>query len=127
MTTVVKINSTRDNFTLYIGRAQDGLPASKWQNPYHINGMRSRTDVLTMYEDHIRNTPRLWASLYEIDGQVLGCWCHDLSETGLALIRDGATLLWCHGDVLIKLRQEQLDARQTLSKRSNKGDPSRLR
>jgi hypothetical protein len=120
MATVVKINSTRDNFTLYIGRAQDGLPASKWQNPYHINGMRSRTDVLTMYEDHIRNTPRLWASLYEIDGQVLGCWCHNRdSEDGTPTIFGP----WCHGDVLIKLRQEQLDARQTLSKRSNKGDP----
>ena len=120
MATVVKINSTRDNFTLYIGRAQDGLPASKWQNPYHINAVRSRTDVLTMYEDHIRITPRLWASLYEIDGQVLGCWCHNRdSEDGTPAIFG----LWCHGDVLIKLRQEQLDARQTLSKQSNKGDP----
>lgn len=121
--TVVKINSTRDNFTLYIGRAQDGLPASKWQNPYHINGMRSRTDVLTMYEDHIRNTPKLWASLYEIDGQVLGCWCHNRD------FEDGAPAIfgpWCHGDVLIKLRQEQLDARQTLSKRSNRVDPNRI-
>jgi hypothetical protein len=115
MATVVKINSARDNFTLYIGRAHDGLPASKWQNPYRINAMRGRTDVLVLYEEHIRNTPRLWASLYEIDDQVLGCWCHDSGAiTGES---------WCHGDVLIKLRQEQLDARQTLSKRSNKGDP----
>src|SRR5208282_6261870 len=97
MTSVVKINTARDNFTLYIGRAQDGLSASKWQNPYHINGVRSRTEVLIAYEEHVRNTPRLWASLYEIDNQVLGCWCHNKdSESG------GLTIFapWCHGDVL---------------------------
>ncbi len=41
--------------------------ASKWDNPYKVNAYRSATDVLALYEEHIRNTPRLWASLYEID------------------------------------------------------------
>jgi hypothetical protein len=107
MTTVVKINAARDNFTLYIGRAVipdwgnagTSMPASKWQNPYRINAVRDRTESLRLYEEHIRNTPRLWASLYEIDDQVLGCWCCDSMGTNPEP--------WCHGDVLIKLRQEQ--------------------
>jgi len=124
MTTVVKINAARDNFTLYIGRAQDGLPASKWQNPYHINAVRSRSDVLVAYEEHVRNTPRLWSSLYEIDNQVLGCWCHNVDSEG------GGPLIfapWCHGDILIKLRQEQRDHAESISRRSNRVDPNRLR
>ena len=35
--------------------------ASKWDNPYKVNAYRSATDVLVLYEEHIRNTPRLWA------------------------------------------------------------------
>ena len=65
--------------------------ASKWDNPYKINACRSATDVLVLYEEHIRNTPRLWQSLYEIDdGPISG----DI------------------GDVLQKLRQEQRDAKR---------------
>ena len=41
--------------------------ASKWDNPYKVNAYRSAADVLALYEEHIRNTPRLWTSLYEID------------------------------------------------------------
>jgi hypothetical protein len=40
---------------------------SKWDNPYKVNAYRSATDALVLYEEHVRNTPRLWASLYEID------------------------------------------------------------
>ena len=114
MTRVVKINSTRDNFTLYIGRQQfDGwqsraIPASKWQNPFPMNARRDRTQSLAEYEEHIRNTPALWGSLHEIDDQVLGCWCCE---------SDGSGEPWCHGDILIKLRQEQLNARTHLSER----------
>ena len=59
---------------------------SKWDNPYKVNAYRSEADVLVLYEEHIRNTPRLWASLYEID---------DCPISGDI------------GDVLRKLRQEQ--------------------
>ncbi len=39
--------------------------------------------------------------LYELDGQTLGCWCHPKA---------------CHGDVLKRLREEQLGTtRQVLS------------
>ena len=65
--------------------------ASKWDNPYKINAYRSVADVLVLYEEHIRNTPRLWASLYEID---------DCPISGDI------------GDVLQKLRQEQLSCKR---------------
>jgi hypothetical protein len=60
---------------------------SKWDNPYKVNSFRSAIDVLVLYEEHIRNTPRLWQSLYEIDESPV------FSEIG---------------QVLTKLRQEQL-------------------
>ena len=65
--------------------------ASKWDNPYKVNAYRSAADVLVLYEEHIRNTPRLWASLYEVD---------DCSISGDI------------GDVLQKLRQEQLSCKR---------------
>ena len=65
--------------------------ASKWDNPYKVNAYRSEMDVLALYEEHIRNTPRLWASLYEID---------DCPISGDI------------GDVLQKLRQEQLSCKR---------------
>jgi hypothetical protein len=72
---------------------------SKWDNPYKVNAYRSATDALVLYEDHIRNTPRLWASLYEID---------DCPISGDI------------GDVLQRLRQEQREhARTSVSKRSH--------
>ena len=103
MTRVVKINSARDNFTFYIGRAHTDMPASKWQNPFPMNARRDRTQSLAEYEEHIRNTPALWGSLHEIDSQILGCWCCE---------SDGSGEPWCHGDILIKLRQEQLNGRK---------------
>jgi hypothetical protein len=59
---------------------------SKWDNPYKVNAFRSAIDVLVLYEEHIRNTPRLWQILYEIDSVPV------LGEIG---------------QVLTKLRQEQ--------------------
>ena len=62
---------------------------SKWDNPYKVNAYRSEADVLALYEEHIRNTPRLWQSLYEID-----------EDKSLYLPCD----VW---PVLVKLRVEQ--------------------
>jgi hypothetical protein len=62
------------------------MTGSKWDNPYKVNAFRSAIDVLVLYEEHIRNTPRLWQSLYEIDSVPV------FSEIG---------------QVLTKLRQEQ--------------------
>ena len=73
---------------------------SKWDNPYKVNAFRSAIDVLVLYEEHIRNTPRLWQSLYEIDDNPLPVF----SEIG---------------QVLTKLRQEQREHAASVSRRSH--------
>lgn len=85
-------------FTLYIGRACAEFPESKWHNPYHASC--GRFNCLRMYECYVR--AHLWNDLHELDGQTLGCWCKPKA---------------CHGDVLKRLREEQLDAlrRETIS------------
>lgn len=102
MTTVVKVDRRTNNFTLYIGRAWAGLPASKWANPFRVI-MQSGDDALDVclerYESYVRSRPDLMAALHEIDDQVLGCWCHTTPSIGVPIR--------CHGDVLIKLRAEQ--------------------
>jgi len=108
MTSVVKVNHKQDNFTLYIGRAWAGLTESKWCNPFHLKPRRigpnawedNLHEVLEKYEQYVRSRPDLMSSLHEIDDQILGCWCHEIPS-------DGSTM-FCHGDVLIKLRKEQL-------------------
>ena len=98
-TTVVKVDRRNKNYTLYIGRAWAGLSESKWHNPIHLKwelrfDPEERQRVLIAYEYYIRSHPELMATLHEIDDQVLGCWCYPER---------------CHGDVLIKLRKEQLE------------------
>lgn len=106
MTTVVKVGRRTNNFTLYIGRAWAGLPASKWANPFRVD--ECGLDVcLGRYESHVRMRPDLMDSLHEIDDEVLGCWCHITPSLGIPMK--------CHGDVLIKLRAEQKAAITSLS------------
>lgn len=93
LTTVV--NLSKRKFTLYIGREWRWLPESKWQNPFHIGRDGDRAAVLLKYEQRIRSRPDLMADLHELDDEVLGCHCRPDD---------------CHGDILIKLRKEQLDA-----------------
>lgn len=77
---------------VYIGRP------SKWGNPFsHRTGTlarfmsASRSDAIERYEEWIREQPHLMASLPELRGKVLGCWCRPRR---------------CHGDVLVKLVEE---------------------
>lgn len=81
---------------IYIGRAIRmagwNLPTSKWSNPFRLKDYgNDRQKVLDIYEAHVRAKPELMASLGELEGKVLGCWCAPLP---------------CHGDVLIKLLAE---------------------
>jgi hypothetical protein len=87
---VVKINSKRNNFTLYIGREFGGLPQSKWHNPYHA-WMHSMIGCIKLYENDIRDNEELMAAIPELSDQVLGCWCYPEA---------------CHGDVLVKIYKE---------------------
>jgi len=94
----------KDDSHVYIGRNMsfyvDGAFASKWANPFRVkkaektykNGKYyTLTESLRLYEDHIRNTPKLWNALPELRGKTLGCWCKPND---------------CHGDILIRLLLE---------------------
>lgn len=93
--TVVRIRRSKgvvvQDCDVYIGRAmyQGGwrLPKSKWANPFKLSEF-DREQSLKMYEQYIRSKPALMASLHELEGKRLGCWCKPEA---------------CHGDVLVRL------------------------
>jgi hypothetical protein len=83
-TTVVHIS---DEYDVYIGRenARLRLPRSKWANPFPICTGRTRQQSIQMYRNWIVTQVHLMASLHELKGKRLGCWCHPKE---------------CHGDFL---------------------------
>ena len=90
-TTVV--NSRKAPYDVYIGRP------SKWGNPFsHLPNtlaefrVSSREEAVGKYEEWLRTQPDLMASLPELRGKRLGCWCKPKA---------------CHGDVLARLADEQ--------------------
>ena len=98
MTKVVNIrmvNRRRPYFDIYIGRElyypNARFSQSKWANPFRVK-IYGRKKSLELYEKHIRNTPRLWNALDELEGKILGDWCKPKP---------------CHGDILIKLLKEK--------------------
>lgn len=88
------VHVRKELFTVYIGRKWQEFPESKWNNPFHIGVDGNRFEVIEMYETYVRESS-LWNDLCELDGQILGCWCHPKL---------------CHGNVLKRLREEQLHA-----------------
>lgn len=104
-TKVVKANPRKPNFTLYIGRAWAGLPESKWHNPFPLSRY-TLAQSLTNFERYVRENTKLMMDLHEIDNQTLGCWCH--KTCGDFPLDNLTHPEACHGDVLVKLRREQL-------------------
>lgn len=87
----MKVANVRNQpYDVYIGRENKtfGLKASKWANPFVIGPDGSRGEVLAKYENWLLEHPELLNELSELDGKILGCWCHPQK---------------CHGDILIKL------------------------
>jgi len=80
------VHCKKSKFDIYIGRG------SKWGNPFVIGIEGTRKQVIEKYENWIRTQENLLNSLHELDGKILGCWCNPLP---------------CHGDVLLKLIEEQ--------------------
>lgn len=99
-TTVV--HNLHDDFDVYIGREvpEHGLTGSKWGNPFVMadesDGERDR--ALAAYREWILTQPELMASLEELRGRRLGCWCAPKR---------------CHGDVLVELLESTRDPRPT--------------
>jgi len=69
-------------YDVYIGRP------SKWGNPFVIGRDGTREEVIKKYKAWIKTQPHLMASLHELKGKTLGCWCAPRP---------------CHGDVLEEL------------------------
>ena len=78
---------------VYIGRAVRGyrLPKSKWANPFSIKREADRETAIASYERWLRSQPVLMDALPELRGCDLICWCAPLP---------------CHGDVLLRLANE---------------------
>lgn len=85
-----------ESYDVYIGRP------SIWGNMFsHLPGkgdilVDSREDAVDLYEMFIRGDKWLRSQLYTLDGKVLGCWCKTKKDPNAP----------CHGDVLLKLLQE---------------------
>lgn len=83
---------------VYIGRAMfyQGLTASPFANPFRIDKDTNelRTDAIELYANWIMlpEQAHLLRQLDELRGKTLVCWCHPRH---------------CHGDVLLKLMQDQ--------------------
>jgi hypothetical protein len=69
-------------YQVYVGRP------SKWGNPFVLGKDGNREEVIAKYRAWIVTQPQLMASLPELKGKILACWCAPLS---------------CHADVLAEL------------------------
>jgi hypothetical protein len=83
-TTVVHRKRPHD---VYIGRP------SKWGNPFVIGRDGDRETVIARYRHWVTTQPDLMASIGELRGKRLGCFCSPLA---------------CHGDVLAELADSEL-------------------
>ena len=82
------VHCKREEFDVYIGRG------SRWGNPYshkvgtlaeHVVG--SRTEAIRKFEEYLLSNEELMASLPDLKGKILGCFCKPKS---------------CHGDILLR-------------------------
>jgi len=96
MTTVVRIkrknNEIIQDCDVYIGRScfMGGwnLFQSKWATPYSTKEYGTAEKANEKYRQYIKSKPELMASLHELKGKKIGCWCAPNP---------------CHGDVLVEL------------------------
>jgi len=74
---------------IYIGRNMSyyvkGAHKSKWANPYPVTKY-GLEQSLVLYEKYLHQSG-LIKNIHELQGKILGCWCHPQP---------------CHGDILIK-------------------------
>lgn len=74
------------NYDIYIGRP------SKWGNPFIIGPDGTRAEVVAKHRAWLVTQPHLLASLHELRGKTLGCWCAPQP---------------CHGDTLAELANQE--------------------
>lgn len=77
------VNFKHDQCDVYIGRP------SKYGNPFHCGLDGTREEVIERYENWLQENPELIKDICrELQGKILGCWCHPLE---------------CHGDVIVRI------------------------
>lgn len=107
-----------DPSNIYIGRAGPIFingkrfppQSSIWANPFKISKKDSRTDVILMYREYIREKivrEGLEEELLQLRGYNLGCWCvsEDWRPTDETLNTCDEDLV-CHGQILCQLIAE---------------------
>lgn len=91
------VNLRRDPYDVYIGRGRGG----KWGNPFSFKPdslakfIVPKEEVLVKYAEWIKQQPELLASLHELRGKSLGCFCRPIKGF------QGKVL--CHGQILAAL------------------------
>lgn len=80
------VNIRHESYSVLIDRR------TKWGNPFRLDRDGTRAEVIAKYKAWIQTQPQLLASLHELKGQRLGCWCAPLA---------------CHGDVLAELADKE--------------------
>ena len=83
------VNARHEVYDIYIGRP------SKWGNPFsHVPSQfsikiaKTREEAIQLYAEWIQTQPKLLATLHELKGKRLGCWCAPNR---------------CHGEILAEL------------------------
>lgn len=85
------VHCKKSPYDVYVGRP------SKWGNPYGVDAAddmfraQSKKEAVSLYEAWLLQQPELVASLHELRGKVLGCWCSPGQP--------------CHGNVLVRLAE----------------------
>jgi hypothetical protein len=108
-----KVVSPPDGKFTYIGRQQNQggwhLPKSIWHNPFTVGKAGSVHNACVMYEEYLRNDPKLIGRIHELKGQTLGCWCFNSFRPGLCSTcgRKQCDHYQCHGQVLQKILAEE--------------------
>lgn len=86
------VHCRREPYDVYIGRP------GPWGNPFVVGRDGTRGEVIAKYEEWLINQrPDLFKALHELRGKVLGCWCAPLP---------------CHGDVLLRLANHEMQRGQ---------------
>jgi len=80
------VHCRHEPYDTYIGRP------SKWGNPFYIGKDGTRKECIQKYREYLLKNEKLMASLHELKGKRLGCYCSPDE---------------CHGDVLAELANKE--------------------
>jgi len=114
MISVINLKDRRNHNAVYIGRDMPGRPGSPLGNPYKLRFECDREKILARYEYWLReqmksDTParrEIERLANYAEDLVLACWC--------------APKL-CHGNVVKKVIEERIAARQSALRQSEGG------